>query len=672
MSVQKQVDAQQILCSSRIGLWRVDFENGHSVRLYADEQMDELLGTSAEMTPEQRQDFFTAHIHPDDRELFEEYAARLKEVNTEIVYRYLHPITGEMVVRCSGHRDLTVTDHITSIGTHQDISGFMRLEQSRTLEHRLAEQNLSLRREQVQQENYYRELLDIQNCGLLAYTLSDYRVVHINAEARRICSLRDIRDAEEHLERLGGLLGGVYYPDKESIQKLIALRSEDGSVDYECVINQGREEECHVMARSKTIHLVDGERAVVTTFLDMSDMATLRRALQQAEAGSRAKSSFLFAMSHDLRTPMNAIIGYADLIESHWGQKEASWEYLQKLKESSRFLLSLIGNILEVSRIESGKETLHEAPWDLRGMEELVDVLLESELSNKLLNVTRQVNLEKPFVLCDSMKLREILMNLLSNAVKYTPTGGSIHLTLEERPDHRPDYIRFCASVTDNGIGIAEEYIPHLFEAFSRERDSSESGILGTGLGLRIVKSFVDLMGGTVSVQSTYGKGSCFAVEIPLRCVAESEQPAVLPHLPEPVSMGKWRILLAEDNALNAEIATTVLEDAGLEVEQAGDGQETLDKLKATPEGYYDLILMDIQMPRMNGYEAARAIRALPDSRARTLIIAMTANAFEEDRQAAYDAGMDGYAAKPIETARLLQVLAQAMQNRREGGAGKS
>jgi len=652
----EQVDFRQILDASRMGLWRLDFEDGQIVRLHTNAMMDELLGITKPMTPEEKVEFFSACVHPDDAVLFMEYAARITETQAEIVYRYIHPIRGEMVIRCSGRRDPSRPNEVSVIGTHQDITDSMRLEQERQAERRLAAQNLTLRREQKEQESYYRDLLDIQNCGLLAYTMPGHKVIHMNAEALRMYNVKSV---EEFQKNLGPIISSIWYPDSEAPKRLRGLRDHDDVVDYECVINKGTPHECHAMAKSKAIHLPSGERAVVTTFLDVSDMILLRQALHRAEEGSRAKSAFLFAMSHDLRTPMNAILGYADLIESHWGEDALTRQYLQKLKQASRFLLGLIGNVLEVARIESGKETLHEAPWDLNELGGILD-LLEGDITSKQLHVTCQMELPQPHVLCDSMKLREILMNLLSNAVKYTPDGGEIALNIAESPADTADKTKLHISVKDNGIGIAEAYIPHLFEAFTRERDSSESGILGTGLGLRIVKSFVDLMGGSISVDSTLGEGSCFTVELVLPLAgAETVQPT---ESAPTISLEGKRILMAEDNALNAEITSTVLGDAHIQVDIARDGVQAVEMLKNAPVGYYDLILMDVQMPRLNGYEATRAIRALPDERAKTPIAAMTANAFDEDRQAAFAAGMDAYATKPIEPNKLMKVIAETMK----------
>lgn len=654
MEQREKINTKEILRASQMGMWCVEMEEGKPPRFYADEVMDELLGIDRDITPEERFVFHRLRIHPEDMQLFQEYSDKLTEARTEIVYRYIHPVSGEMFVRCGGARDTSVTEYVAITGIHQDISETVRIEKEKEAERRLAELNDSLRKEKRRQDIYYKELLDIENCGVLAYTMPGHKVIHMNAEALRMYGIESVEAAQREL---GPLLRQVYYPDSDVLNQLKKLRNEDDMVDYECIIGKGKANECHALAKSKVVHIPTGERAVLTTFVDVSDMVMLKNALRRAEEGSRAKSSFLFAMSHDLRTPMNAIIGYAELMEAHWGEKEAATNYLQKLKGASQFLLALIGNVLEIARIESGKETLNEAPWNLMKLEETLDILLDREISRKQLTVNRNVNIRHANVYCDALKIREIIMNLLSNAVKYTAEGGKIVLDIEEKPSVQDDFMTLQIRVSDNGIGISKEYIPHIFDAFTRERSSSESGIIGTGLGLHIVKSFVDLMNGDISVKSEPGKGTCFTVEISCRKVPEEELQQQMEEQPENVSLAGRRLLLAEDNGLNAEIAMTILQDADAEVELAADGKIAVDKLKDVPVGYYDAILMDIQMPNMNGYEATKAIRKLTDERAKIPIIAMTANAFEEDRQAALAAGMDDYVAKPVEISELFRTI---------------
>lgn len=654
MEQREEVNIKEILRASRMGMWRVEMEEGKPPRFYADEVMDELLGIDREITPEERFVFHRSRIYPEDMRLFQEYSDKLTEARTEIVYRYIHPVSGAMFVRCGGERDTSVTEYVAVTGIHQDISETVRIEKEKEAERRLAELNDSLRKEKLRQDIYYKELLDIENCGVLAYTMPGHKVIHMNAEALRMYGIESVEAAQREL---GPLLRQVYYPDSDVLNQLKKLRNEDDMVDYECIIGKGKANECHALAKTKVVHIPTGERAVLTTFVDVSDMVMLKNALRRAEEGSRAKSSFLFAMSHDLRTPMNAIIGYAELMEAHWGEKEVTTNYLQKLKGASQFLLALIGNVLEIARIESGKETLTEAPWNLMKLEETLDILLDGEISRKQLTVNRNVNIRHANVYCDALKIREIIMNLLSNAVKYTSEGGKIVLDIDEKPSARDGFMTLQIRVSDNGIGISKEYVPYIFDAFTRERSSSESGIIGTGLGLHIVKSFVDLMNGDISVKSEPGKGTCFTVEISCRKIPEEELQQQMEEQPENVSLAGRRLLLAEDNGLNAEIAMTILQDADAEVELAADGKIAVDKLKDVPVGYYDAILMDIQMPNMNGYEATKAIRKLTDERAKIPIIAMTANAFEEDRQAALAAGMDDYVAKPVEISELFRTI---------------
>ena len=661
MIQQKEINVEKLLCMNRMGMWKVEVEDGKPPRFYADAVMDELLGIQGKISPEERFVFHRSRIHPDDMQLFLEYSDKLSETRSEVVYRYIHPALGDMFVRCTGTRDMSVVDGISIMGIHQDISETVRMEREKEAERRLAELNDTLRKEKIEQEDYYKELLEMQSCGVLAYTIPGHKIIHMNAQALRMYGVENIEEAQS---KLGTMLKKVIYPDVDVIEKLKRLHKVDDMVDYECIIGKGEPNECHALATTKVIRVPSGERAVITTFIDVSEMVVLKNALQKAEEGNRAKSSFLFAMSHDLRTPMNAIIGYAELMERHWEDNELTTNYLHKLKGASHFLLALIGNVLEIARIESGKETLNEAPWNLQKINDTLEIVIDREILNKQLHVVRNIEIQHADVYCDSLKIREIIMNLVSNAIKYTPDGGRISVDIEEMEAIEEDSMILRIRVSDTGIGISQKYIPHIFEAFTREKNSSESGIMGTGLGLRIVKSFVDLMNGSVIVQSEPGKGSSFIIEIPCRIVPEEELIEQSEQSMTETSLKHKRILLVEDNELNVEIARTILEDAQAEVEVAADGAIAVAMLKKAPVRYYDVVLMDIQMPNMNGYQATEMIRKLPDERAEVPIIAMTANAFEEDRQAAFAAGMDDYLAKPIEIDKLLRKIVKVLEKK--------
>ena len=387
----------------------------------------------------------------------------------------------------------------------------------------------------------------------------------------------------------------------------------------------------------------------------------LEKAVHEAKCANEAKTRFLFNMSHDIRTPINAIIGFADLLEKHIDEKERVRDYIGKIKSSSEFLLSLINYVLETARIESGKTTLKkEVCCASRLIESLTDIF-EPEVCKKGLTYSYTKDIEHEYVMGDETKVREIFINIIGNSLKYTPAGGKITIDIREIPFDRENYIAYKIVVEDTGIGMSEDYLPHIFEEFSREHTSTESKVVGTGLGLPIVKALIDLMGGTIEIESEVGKGTKTTVMIPFEIATQEqileEQQKEKEFVPEDIK-GK-RILVAEDNELNAEITLTVLKEKGLLVERAANGKECVEMLKEKPADYYDMILMDIQMPEMDGYQATEMIRNLGDSRAAVPIVAMTANAFEEDRQKALDAGMNAHVSKPVDMNVLFRVMAK-------------
>ena len=395
------------------------------------------------------------------------------------------------------------------------------------------------------------------------------------------------------------------------------------------------------------------------------DKADTKAQLEIANASNAAKSAFLFNMSHDIRTPMNAIIGFTELLEKHLDDKELSKKYIKNIQTSNDFLLSLINNVLEMARIESGKTTLDETYCNAYVFNDSLYSLFNSQMKEKGIDFTRYANVEHVNVICDETKLREIFLNILSNALKYTPSGGKVSMRLSEMASDKPGYVMYRTEIEDTGIGMSEEFLTQIFEEFTRERSSTESRVNGTGLGMPIVKKLVELMNGTIEVESKIGKGTKFTVILPHR-IAENGDEDYLAEKMCAYDDGHFRgkrILLAEDNELNAEIAMTILEEAGFEVEHAADGIICVDMLEKAEAGYYDLILMDIQMPNMDGYKATQTIRKFSDvKKAGIGIVAMTANAFEEDRRNAYKAGMNGHIAKPIKVDMLLSALEEILK----------
>ena len=400
-------------------------------------------------------------------------------------------------------------------------------------------------------------------------------------------------------------------------------------------------------------------------YKDAKHALELEKSMQKAQRANEAKTRFLFNMSHDIRTPMNAIIGFSDLLERHLNDKEKAADYIAKIKSSSSFLLSLINYVLEMSRIESGKATLK---IEVGYFEELIDSLkavFETDIEKKKLSYTCHTDIQHDYVFCDKTKVREVLLNIVSNSMKYTPEGGNISVDITENYIEKGRVTSYTFVIEDTGIGMSEEYLPHIFEEFTRERTSTESKVIGTGLGLPIVKSLVELMHGSIHVESEVGQGTrtTIILSFPIATKEDFMKGKEQKEANFLAGLKGRRILLAEDNDLNAEIAVTLLEENGFKVERTADGMQCISTLQEKPEGYYDVILMDIQMPNMDGYKATKLIRQLQNKKADIPIIAMTANAFDEDKQKALDAGMNAHIAKPIDTQILFQTLEQILRN---------
>lgn len=390
----------------------------------------------------------------------------------------------------------------------------------------------------------------------------------------------------------------------------------------------------------------------------------IRKSAEKARKANEAKTRFLFNMSHDIRTPMNAIVGFSGLLEKSLHDEKKSLGYIKKIRVSSDILLTIINQVLEMARIESGKITLSSESVNIREMVDAMNTVFESSLTKKSLEYQCSLNVVHDQILCDKTKMEEIILNVVSNSIKYTNPHGKITVSIDELDSEDEKNANYKVVVEDNGIGMSQDYLPHIFEEFSREHTSTETRVAGTGLGLPIVKSLVDRMGGTIEVESEEGKGTRFIMKfsfpVSLENQVREKEKQNIPDITEKLE-GK-RILLAEDNELNAEIAETVLEETGIKVKHVEDGIQCIEELKKMPEKYYDVILMDVQMPNMDGYTATQRIRDLDDSRAEIPIIAMTANAYDEDRRKAQEAGMDGFLAKPLDVDEMMRLLAQIIK----------
>ena len=387
--------------------------------------------------------------------------------------------------------------------------------------------------------------------------------------------------------------------------------------------------------------------------------ARLQIAVEKAESANRAKSAFLFNMSHDIRTPMNAIIGYADLAARHSDEPAKLEKYMENIQVCGQNLLMLLNNVLDLARIENDKTEMEYSVSDIEKDFRNCIAMFRNQADSKGQTLTVTTHLLHPYIYADVPHLTEVCTNLVSNAVKYTGNGGAICCDIAQKPGEKAGWCDTVITVADNGIGMSQQFQQHIFEPFERERTSTVSKVEGSGIGMGIVKKLVGLMGGTVEVESKIGVGSTFTVTLPSRIVSEEEAQAKRAADPaDKESLRGTRILLTEDNDLNAEIATELLQEEGCTVDRAKDGVECVDMLEKAADGTYQIILMDVQMPVMNGYDAARKIRRLDDAqKANIPIIAMTANAFSEDRQVALEAGMNDHIAKPIDMNVLVPTL---------------
>lgn len=390
---------------------------------------------------------------------------------------------------------------------------------------------------------------------------------------------------------------------------------------------------------------------------DIETQELLRAALEEAKHASSSKSNFLFNMSHDIRTPMNAILGFVALAQNETDNPDKLLDYLDKIEKSGQHLLGLINDVLDMARIESGRIDLHEAPFDLEEQfNETVD-MFGIDMDKKGLKFKSNLNITDKIVDADSLRTKQIMLNLLGNALKYTKEGGTVTFKIKQKTSNKNGFAIYQISVKDTGIGMSKDFQKHLFDLFERENRSAVTGVQGTGLGLAITKRLVELMNGEITCNSSLGKGTEFKCTIRLKVVdadyVEEEEENIDLSLLE----GK-KVLLVEDNDLNREIARTILEEVGMVVEEATDGTVAVDMLGKKKRSDYDVVLMDIQMPYMDGYKATRIIRnAEVRTRGHVPIIAMTANAFEEDKSKAFEAGMDAHIAKPVDTKELYREL---------------
>ena len=383
--------------------------------------------------------------------------------------------------------------------------------------------------------------------------------------------------------------------------------------------------------------------------------AELEKAAELAKSANEAKTRFLFNMSHDIRTPMNAIIGFSGLLEKNLQNEEKAKEYLGKICSSGNLLMTIINQILEIARIESGTTALQLKAEDINTLFHTVNTVFEEDVRKKNLQYSVDLDVYHTFILCDRVKLQEIMLNIISNAIKYTSDGHGVHVKIYEKDSEDPRKARLIFTCEDTGIGMSKEYLKHIFEPFSQERNDSGSTQQGIGLGMSIVKGLIEKMGGTIKIKSEEGIGSTFIIRIPFKLASA---PDTVKKTAAQMDISGLNLLLVEDNELNAEIAKTLLSDEGANLTVAEDGLQAVRMFQEKPEGYFDAILMDIMMPVMDGLTATKTIRSLKHPDAETIpIIAMTANAFQEDAEKCIAAGMNAHLAKPLDIEKVKMTI---------------
>ena len=677
----KKLEEKNMLSQATIdnipgGYHRCSLEEGHPF-LYISNRFLAILGWTREEIRTIFDNKFDNMLHPDDRNLSSDYVTRILDTRghgseKDQIYRLLgkdgyHWVTDATTLVKSGNQTFFQ-------GNITDFTDFVKAKEKK-------EQEIELQREIIEGlgKEYFSVLaVELDKDRVLSYRESGENGKIISDFCRK-CGNRWSKIIPSYAETM---VSDNTNGEFENQLGLETLRSQekDYSMTYEFKLETGIN---YHQVRVAFVKKKDGTRMAVVGTRNIDSLIKkermqeekLKKAYVAAENANKAKTEFLNNISHDIRTPMNVILGYNHLMKSQLTESK-QLDYQKKIEQSGKLLLAIINNVLDMARIESGKIKVDE---NYERVGEVIDEIIStfsSEAEEKEIHLSGSMKVTHRNILCDGTKIREIYVNLVSNAMKYTPRGGNVTITVEELPCEKEGYMKVKSEIKDTGIGMSKEYLPTLFEPFSREQNTTTRRIGGTGLGMPIVKKMVDLMGGSIEVASELGKGTVFTFTL-MHKIADRKFYSQKTEAAETSEMGKnlsgKHVLLAEDNDLNAEIAVTVLEETGIVIERVEDGIQCVNRVVQMSPGTYDLILMDIQMPNMDGYKATRCIRRLDDKKkAEVPIIAMTANAFAEDRKKAFDAGMNGHIAKPIDIEKLGAVILSVLNKQENLQNGKN
>ncbi|MBE6014395.1 MAG: response regulator [Lachnospiraceae bacterium] len=650
-----------------LGRFVVEQDEGKPSRMYGDDALFSVLGGGSDLAPEELFAWWHDRVKEEYYESIELASTihnDIDEEHVEINYEWIHPQKGDILIRTFGFVNPEYKAGMRTEGIIQDITGIVRLEKN-MYEHEL---------EEMREENRTR--------SVIACLANDYDfVAHINratdtikvyrANERFLGNLkRKTIDFDTGYELLLYFAENLHPDDREGFIRKAGKKNVDAILakveTYQINVRFMIEGEPTYYRFKFASDRADSDEIVVGVLnVDRSIRARerreeLRQAVKIANAENEAKTAFLFNMSHDIRTPMNAIAGYTAMAKKYIDYPAKVKDCLDKAELASKSLLKLISQVLDMSRIEAGKIELSMTPFNMiQSFNELLTIVESGARSNGIRIKGVIKNVSKSRVYADDLRMNQVVMNILGNAIKYTKPGGSVTATLEQMPCDEEGFGIYRIIVADTGIGMTEEYMEHIFDTFSRENDSTASKIEGTGLGMSIVKKLTDVMGGKIDIQSEKKKGTTVTLEFKFKlCEGEIKEEVVEEAELDTTILRNKRVLLVEDNEMNREIAKSILEEYGLIVDEAEDGLQAVNKVKSADSKAYDVILMDIQMPRMNGFEAAKKIR-LMKSKENIPIVAMTANAFEEDRRKALEAGMDAHLSKPIDVDAMISVLSR-------------
>ena len=680
-----------VLTKANIGLWAFELDEGCEPRMYADEAMLRLIGLEHQIPPEETYHAWYDNIDKDSYDLVADAVAKMVSgEHAEVQYPWHHPGGETWIVRCGGVRNPEYTKGIRIEGTHQNVTELIHFDEKERERAKKLESDLAIEKFRTEALSYIadhepdmNEALDLFGKRILQLIACDQLVFHEHNGKRHLLNAPGISDLPREICSECPIHDFIGNGGKEN--DVICIN--DCNEGYRgTMIHPGCPLKSAYMQKIYSggelmglfsVHYINSRHTFTENDLDILKTVAVCLGLLigrvkekqdeiariEAESSSRAKTEFLFNMSHDIRTPMNAILGFTEIAMNHIDEPGRVEDSLTKIKQSGDHLLSLINDILEMSRIEAGKIEIIPVPINVYEVTEGVAAMSRSLAAAKSIALNINVSgLSNPYVYSDELHTNQVLINLISNAIKYTNPGGTVDYSIEQITEPVNGIARYRATVRDNGIGMSEEFQKHLFESFSRERSTTVSRQEGSGLGLAIVKKIVDLMNGTITVTSKSGEGSVFVVELPLRVMDEDAIKAFeLSRKKDTAAAGEFcfngqSVLLVDDNEMNREIASEILEEAGLVIDTAEDGAIAVRKVSEKGASFYDFILMDIQMPVMDGYEATAEIRKIPGAD-KIPIIALSANAFKEDTERSLAAGMNAHVAKPIDVKNLLETM---------------